>query len=198
MPEAARGHGPPDPLDSRTGRYAVRADLSYGVIAVYVLLLLVVLLVLPSSPVLRSPVFGWALAALIAFFLIRYLSTRYRMDAETLTAFRILGGRTIRLEEIRRIQYASLRDLSPTGFFGSWGYRGRMWSPVIETFDSVQTNSSGILIWAGAHPLFITPKDPDRFIRELSRRVRSWRGRLEVDDGAPGIPTAPAAQVPPG
>ncbi len=177
----------PDPASRMdpSGRYVVGAQLSAGVIGVYVLLLLLVIFLVPSSPVVPNPAIVWILAAIVAFFLLRYLSTAYWMDADHLSAFRLVGGRRVRLEEIRRIEYANLRDLSPTGFFGSWGYRGRMWSPVIETFDSVQTSSAGILIWAGAHPLFITPKDPDRFIRELSRRVRSWRGPLEIDHGAP-------------
>ena len=181
-----------------SGRYFVGAQLSYGVIGVYILLLLLVVFLVPSSSVVPNPAIAWLLAAIVGFFLLRYLSTAYWMDADHLSAFRLVGGRRIRLEEIRRIEYANLRELSPTGFFGSWGYRGRMWSPVIETFDSVQTSSAGILIWAGAHPLFITPKDPDRFIRELSRRVRSWRGPLEIDHGAPAgsgsaSPRAPAA-----
>ncbi|MGI0068556.1 MAG: hypothetical protein ACREB9_09185, partial [Thermoplasmata archaeon] len=59
------------------------------------------------------------------------------------------------------------------------------WSPVIGSFDSVQTSTRGIMVYAGPTPLYITPKHPDEFVRELSRRVRSYRGPLEVDHGAP-------------
>lgn len=161
------------------------ADLSYLVIGAYVFLLLLVVLIVPSSPIITYSWLVWVIAALVLFFLARYLSTCYWIDADRLTAFRILGRRNVQLEEIRRIQFASLRDLSPTGFFGAWGYRGRMWSPVIGKFDSIHTSSAGIMIVAGEVPLFISPRHPKQFARELSRRVRSYRGRLEVDDGVP-------------
>ena len=167
------------------GAYFVAAERSYLIIGTYVFLLVVVLLILPTSPVVIYSWLPWFIAAVIAFFLARYLSTAYWIDEGRLSAFRILGGRHLRLEEIRRIQFASLRDLSPTGFFGSWGYRGRMWSPVIGKFDTVHTSSLGVLLSAGEVPLFISPKNPQDFARELSRRVRSYRGGLEVDDGAP-------------
>src|SRR5487761_124616 len=159
------------------------ADLSYLVIGAYVFLLLLVVLIVPSSPIITYSWLVWVIAALVLFFLARYLSTCYWIDADRLTAFRILGRRTVQLEEIGGIQFGSLRDLSPTGFFGAWGYRGRMWSPVIGKFDSIHTSSAGIMIVAGEVPLFISPRHPKQFARELSRRVRSYRGRLEVDDG---------------
>jgi Bacterial PH domain len=128
----------------------------------------------------------WVLTALVVLMLVRYLSTSYRIDEEYLRAWRILGGRRVRLAEVRRIEYASLRDLSPGGFFAGWGWRGRMWSPRIGRFDSVHTEArSGILVTPEDEPLYISPREPEAFARELSRRVRSHVGRLTVDVGDP-------------
>lgn len=126
----------------------------------------------------------WFLGLLVLVFLARYLSTYYVIDAEYLSARRILGGQRVRLKNIRRIEYASLRDLSATGFWGSWGWRGRMWSPRIGRFDSIYTETKGLLVTAGDIPLFISPRNSDEFAQELSRRVRSLGGRLMSDDGA--------------
>jgi hypothetical protein len=156
------------------------------VVGAYLFLLVLVLLVLPGNSSLS---FTWVPYAIVAFLLgalARYLSTTYRIDDRDLRAWRILGGRRVRLEEVRRIEYASLRELSPTGLFGAWGWRGRMWSPMIGRFDSVHTEAAlGLLVTAGDVPLYISPRDPQRFARELSRRVRSYTGRLSVDVGDP-------------
>jgi hypothetical protein len=125
------------------------------------------------------------LELLLAFFLVRYLSTVYTLDDEYLRAWRLFGGGRIELATVRRIQFTSLRELAPTGFLGSWGWRGRMWSPVIGSFDSIHTEPSGVLVTGGDHPLFVSPRNPAAFARELSRRVRSYTGPLEVDAGAP-------------
>ncbi len=157
--------------------------------AYVVLLVLVVVLVVPSS----VGTYGWVpyiLVALTLFFLVRYLSTSYAIDDTYLRARRILGGRTIRLEEVRRIEYASLRDLVPVSAglgLGAWGWRGRMYSPTIGEFDSVYTDpAKGLVVTAGAYPLYISPRDPAGFARELSRRVRSYTGPLAKDVGDPG------------
>lgn len=117
------------------------------------------------------------------FLLFRYFSTYYSMDHRYLHARRILGGRRLTLAQVRKIEYMRLRDLSPTGFFGSWGYRGRMWSPFIGSFDAVYTDPTGLLITAEGVPLFISPRDPVAFARELSRRARSYAAELTVDAG---------------
>ncbi len=173
------------PRMTARGEIVFGADLSYVTIGVYLFLLIFGIIVFPGSGLLVYPVVGWVIVALIVLLLLRYLSTAYFLGSDDLRAFRLLGGRRIPLEEIRRIELANLRDLSPVGFFGSWGYRGRMWSPVVGKFDNTQTNSNGILVYAGEYPLFITPRDREGFVRELSRRVRSYRGPLEVDHGAP-------------
>ncbi len=136
----------------------------------------------------------WAIGIFLVASLGRYLSTSYRVDDTSLSAWRLLGGRRVRLDEVRKIEYASLRDLAPTGgLLGSWGWRGRMWSPVVGRFDSIYTDASrGLLVSAGDVPLYISPRDPDAFARELSRRVRSYSGRLAVDVGDPhAAPTPP-------
>ena len=150
-------------------------------------LILLAVLYLPHSAVISETWAPWALGILLVFFLARYLSTYYLLDDTFLHARRLAGGRRVTLSKIHRIEYASLRELSPTGFFGSWGWRGRMWSPSIGKFDSVYTDAArGVLITDETEPLFDSPKDPEAFARELSRRVRSYHHDLEVDVGAPG------------
>jgi hypothetical protein len=162
--------------------------VSYLIVGTYVVLGGVVLLVVhdPSGYVWVEPF----LIAVVLLLLARYLSTSYRIDEANLRAWRILGGRRVMLEEIRAIEFASMRDLSPIGFFGSWGWRGRMWSPRLGTFDAIFTDTTGLLVTAGEVPLFISPADPDAFAVELSRRVRSHVGPLKVDVGDPAQRTA--------
>jgi hypothetical protein len=97
----------------------------------------------------------------------------------------VVGSRRIPLAEIRKVEFVQLRDLSATGFFGSWGYRGRMWSPYIGGFDAIYTDPTGLLVSASGVPLFLSPRDPADFARELSRRVRSYGGTLTMDAANP-------------
>lgn len=171
------------------GKFRSWGRLSVGVIGTYVVLLLIIVFVL----IPREPSSSWwvpyALAILIALFLGRYFSTHYTIDDSFLRASRILGGRRVPLEEVRRIEYSALRDLAPSGLMaalGPWGWRGRMWSPVIGRFDSIFTDpANGILVTGPEYPLYFSPRDPEAFARELSRRVRSYTGPLEVDVGHP-------------
>lgn len=105
------------------------------------------------------------------------------MDTEYVRAWRIFGSRRLRLDEIRRIQFANLRELGGVGMFGSWGWRGRLWSPIdsLGTFDAIYTVSRGLLVSGRGVPMFISPHDPAAFARELSRRVRSEGIVLEDD-----------------
>ena len=177
------GAGRPS-LDS-AGRYHDRGRFSALVLGVYGFLAIVIVVALRDEFGTSSAWVPIALLVAIAFLVVRYLSTGYRIDDEYLRARRILGGQKLRLDQVRRIEYAALRDLSPTGFFGSWGWRGRMWSPVLGRFDAVYTEPAGLLVTAGDIPLFISPRDLPGFARELSRRVRSYTGRLTVDVGDP-------------
>jgi hypothetical protein len=162
--------------------------IAYGLLIAAVLYLL-----LPNHTVL-SLLGVYVILGVLAFLLARYLSTYYVLDEENLHARRILGGRTIALEEVRRIDYARLRDLAPTGGWfglGSWGWRGRMWSSTIGEMDAIFTDPAmGILVTAGEVPLYISPHRPEAFARELSRRVRSYTGPLEHDVGAVAPPSA--------
>ena len=164
--------------------YHDRGRLSYGVVGVYVFLILVAGFLLP-----RSGLTLWALGVILflfLFYLVRYLSTTYSLDDTHLRAWRLAGSRRIRLESVRRIEHGSLRELSPTGFLGSWGWRGRMWSPEVGSFDAVYTDpAKGLLVTGEGVPIYISPTDIDEFARELSRRVRSYTGRLEADIGDP-------------
>ncbi len=171
-------------LDDR-GRFRAAGQLSYVTIGVYGVLLLVLYFVVRPSPAVSYPYGIDAIIVVTLFFLVRYLSTSYSVDDVHLHAWRIAGGRRIRLADVRKIEMVRLRDLSPTGFFGSWGWRGRMWSPVIGPFDAVYSDPTGLLVTADGVPLFISPRHLDEFARELSRRVRSYTGPLAVDAGAP-------------
>jgi len=161
--------------------------VTVGVYAVIILLLFAV--VLPSA-IDTNPDFVYLLVAATLFFLVRYLTTSYTIDDTNLVAWRIFGPRRKPLQDIHKIEFLALRDLSATGFFGSWGYRGRMWSPYISTFDAIYTDPVGILVSGGAYPLFISPRHREEFARELSRRVRSYSGELTVDAGRPAATAA--------
>ncbi len=156
-------------------------------VGVYLVLLLVLYLIVVPSSFDQRPELIYLLMLVVVFFLFRYATTNYSIDDSYLHARRVLGPRTVPLSEVRKIEFMALRDLSPTGFFGSWGYRGRMWSPVIGWFEAVYTDPVGLLVTGGPHPLFISPKDRVAFARELSRRVRSYSGPLSVDDGSPSV-----------
>jgi len=159
----------------------------------YVFLILLMVLVLP-----RSGAGVWVLGVilfLLVFFLVRYLSTTYSMNDAVFRAWRFGGSRRIPLETVHRIEYGSMRELGATGFMGSWGWRGRMWSPFVGAFDAVYTDPvKGIIVSVDGVPIYISPNDLENFARELSRRVRSYTGPLDVDVGAP--PRAPAPDEP--
>lgn len=188
-PEGAPAPAVPGPTLDTEGRFHRRGTIAYTVVGAYVfLLVLVTVLVLPTS----GASYLWVpflLIAITILFLARYVSTYYTIDDTFLRARRILGGRTIRLEEVRRIEFASLRDLVPVSAgigMGAWGWRGRLYSPTIGEFDSIYTDAAkGLLVTAGAYPLYISPRDPAEFARELSRRVRSYTGPLAKDVGDP-------------
>ena len=157
----------------------------------YVVLILVMVLLLPHSGS-GLWVLGVLLGALL-FFLARYLSTTYSMNDTVLRAWRLGGSRRIHLESVHRIEYGSMRELGGTGFVGSWGWRGRLWSPFVGPFDAVYTDPvKGIIVTGEGVPIYFSPNDLEKFARELSRRVRSYTGPLDVDVGAPPPATSAA------
>jgi hypothetical protein len=174
------------PLPGR--HYRMRGSISAVTVGLYLVLILLEWLILADS-LATAAIPVYLLIGVTALLLVRYLSTTYSLDDAYLHARRILGGRRMRLEDIRKIETTRLRELSPTGFFGSWGWRGRMWSPVVGKFDAIYTDPSGILVTGGEVPLFISPHHAPEFARELSRRARSYSGPLEIDHGAPGAGT---------
>jgi PH (Pleckstrin Homology) domain-containing protein len=154
------------------------------------MLLIVLLVILPRE----TSTYAWVpylLSAVIVLLLARYLSIHYTITESQLRASKILGGRKIALEEVRKIEYSALRELAPSGIMAGsgavFGWHGRMWSPMIGSFDTVFTDPAhGLLVTDTGNPLYISPKDVDAFARELSRRVRSYTGPLETDVGHPG------------
>ena len=172
------------------GVYRDRGRLSYAVIGVYVFLIIVAIVVIHGASLA-----AWALGVIVALFVLylaRYISTTYSLDDTHMKAWRLWGSRRVRLDSIRRIEYGSMRELSPTGFLGSWGWRGRMWSPRAGQFDAVYTDPArGLLVTGEGVPVYISPTDLEEFARELSRRVRSYTGRLPFDVGDPQGPQTP-------
>ena len=163
----------------------MHGKISIATVGVYVFVVLVLYYLGARSSAVTEPALIYAVVVVTLVLFLRYLSTTYRIDNAELGALRLFGSRRVPLGEVRRIEILSFRDLSPIGFFGGWGWRGRMWSPRVGAFDAIHTDSPGILVTAGEVPLFLSPRDPVAFARELSRRVRSYTGRLERDDGAP-------------
>jgi hypothetical protein len=188
---------PPKPGPSREvdleGTYRMRASFSVGVVVAYAILIALVLAVVAPRVQHGYTWVTYLLVGLLLLFLARYLSTSYTLNDTHLHAWTILGGVRVPLDEVRAIEYASLRDLSPTGgWLASWVMRGKMYSPVIGEFDMVFTEAaSGVLVTAGPYPLYISPRRPEEFARELSRRVRSYTGPLLKDVGNP-VQSGPA------
>ncbi len=57
---------------------------------------------------------------------------------------------------------------------------------MIAASDEIYTDAArGLLVSAGACPVYISPKDSTAFARELSRRARSYSGPLLKDVGNP-------------
>jgi hypothetical protein len=155
-------------------RIRVGAPVSVGVVILYIVLVLIIVYATNRSSFTSNPIVPEFLVAVMFLFLARNLSTYYVLDDRALHARRLFGSRSIPLDQVRMIEFANLRDLGPVSFFGGWGWRGRMWSPLIHTFDAIHTVSAGILVTAGDVPLFVSPKRPAEFAEELSRRVRSY------------------------
>ena len=155
------------------------ARLSIGIIVFY--FLLIALITYLGAYRLMNPIIAEVLDAALIIYLGRYLSTRYRLTPYTFEASRLFGSRRIPIGEIRHVAPANLRDLAPASFFGSWGWRGRMWSTQIGPFDTVHTSSEGLLVSGGTGvPVFISPMDPNAFVTELDRRVRSYHPDVDI------------------
>jgi hypothetical protein len=171
-------------LDAQ-GRFHARGSISAVTVGTYAVVMLLLYFVVLRSPVVSNPLAVYVLILATLFLLARYLTTSYLIDDTYLYARRIFGSRRVPLRDVRKIEFTRLRDLSPTGFFGSWGYRGRMWSPYIGKFDGIYTDPDGLLVSEADVPLFISPHRAEQFARELSRRARSYAGPLTVDHGHP-------------
>lgn len=160
--------------------YRMSARPSVGIVVFYLLLIGAISYL--GATRLTSLWAAELLVAALIVYLGRYLSTRYRLTSYTFTAARLFGSRRIPIEDIRHVTPANLRDLAPVSFIGSWGWRGRMWSPRIGSFDTVHTMSDGLLVSATDRvPVFISPRDSTAFRMELSRRVRSYHPDVDID-----------------
>lgn len=195
----------PEPVTSprRTGKkptfrpYTMGPKRSYGVPVTYLILLALLAYAYEHGAAASVSVFAFAgVAALVLLYLGRELSVRYLIDRKYLRAWRLFGTRKVRLSQIRKVELASLRDLSPSGFTGTWGWRSRVWSPQVGKFDSIHTSHVGMLVHGDGVPLFISPRDRDQFLRALVERVRRTNPTVESPLDAPTEPPLPAAPVP--
>jgi hypothetical protein len=155
-------------------RVRVGAPISASVVFLYVLLVVIIAYATTRAAFTSNPIVPEFLIGVMFLFLARNVSTYYVLDDRALHARRLFGSRSVPFEQVRMIEFANLRDLAPVSFFGGWGWRGRMWSPMIQTFDAIHTVSPGVLVTAGDVPLFVSPKNPEEFAADLSRRVRSY------------------------
>jgi len=163
--------------------YRMPARYSAGIVVFYFILIGAITYL--GTYHVTNPLVAEVLDAALIVYLGRYISTRYWLDSRNFTAARLFGSRRIPIEEVRHVAPANLRDLAPVSFIGSWGWRGRMWSPRLGPFDTVHTSSDGLLVTGGTGvPVFISPKDPDAFVAELSRRVRSFHPDVDIE-GSP-------------
>ncbi|MCI4324377.1 MAG: PH domain-containing protein [Thermoplasmata archaeon] len=172
-------------MSTGTGRVRVGAPVSVGVVGLYLFLVIIIVYATNRASFTSNPIVPEFLIGVMFLFLARNLSTYYVLDDRALYARRIFGSRTIPLDQVRMLEFANLRDLGPVSFFGGWGWRGRMWSPLIHTFDAIHTVSAGILVTAGDVPLFVSPKRPEEFAVELSRRVRSYNPTVGLSSFSP-------------
>ncbi len=111
-----------------------------------------------------------AFVGILLIYLARMLSVRYEIRGGELRALRLFGSRRVRLSSIHKARPASLRDLAAVSWTYGWGWRSRMWSPVVGPFDNLSTFHIGLLVYGDGVPLLISPLDRDTFLRELDRR----------------------------
>jgi hypothetical protein len=113
---------------------------------------------------------AYLLILVLLFYLVRSLSVSYKITDDWLKVSRLFGSRRVTIESVSKVEKSSLRDLAPVSWTGGWGWRSRMWSPVIGHFDNLSTVHLGLIVYAEGVPLFISPKDRDAFVRELELR----------------------------
>jgi hypothetical protein len=164
--------------------YRQTARYSIGVFVFYAFLILIMVWVYlrGSADIVSSYLVPFILLLLIVYY-IRYMSTHYRIDGRSFYASRLFGSRKLALRNIRKVQRANLRELGGIGMLGTWGWRGRVWSPILGPYDTVHTTSEGLLVTGLKVPVFISPRDPEAFQRELVRRVRAESGDEPPDTG---------------
>lgn len=145
--------------------HAQWSDTPWVTVGVYVVLLVILVLLTVDHSL---PEYGGLfLMALLMVYLARMLSLNYSIRAGEVHASRLFGSRRAPVKEVRKVEPRSLRDLSPVSFIGGWGWRSRMWSPQIGSFDNLSSFHKGLMIYAGDVPFFISPKDPDAFLAAL-------------------------------
>ncbi|MCI4369372.1 MAG: hypothetical protein L3K09_07420, partial [Thermoplasmata archaeon] len=91
-----------------SGRWSAPAAVPVLVIGFYAVLILVLAYATTRPAASSFPYITELLAVILLLFLARMLSTRYTLDADQLHAWRLFGSRRVRLEEVRKIEFANL------------------------------------------------------------------------------------------
>jgi hypothetical protein len=149
--------------------YHQGAVTPWATVGAYVLLTIVVAVLTLDRSIPEYA--GLFLGGLLVLYLGRLLSLSYSIRDGVLRAQRLFGTRHAELKDIRKVEPRSLRDISPVSFVGGWGWRSRMWSPVIGNFDNLSSIHRGLMIYAGEVPFFISPRDPDAFLDVLQKET---------------------------
>ena len=142
--------------------------MSWAVVGTYVFMILIFLLLTNWGFIPEYA--GIILIVILLVYLVRIVTTVCVIDEDTLRASRIFGSRRVDLDTVRKVDVLSLRDLAPVGWVGTWGWRSRMWSPVVGPFDNLSTIHLGLMIYGDGVPFFISPRDRDEFLKELDER----------------------------
>lgn len=148
--------------------YSQRAAISWVLVGTYGFMILVVLLLWWGREL--NDYGAGVLLLLLGIYLARFLSIRYVVTAHHLAAKRLFGSRRVELKSIRRVDQISLREISPVSWTGGWGWRSRMWSPIMGAFDNLSTVYQGLMVHGEGVPFLISPTDREAFLKVLEER----------------------------
>lgn len=148
--------------------YSQRAEVSWLVVGTYAFLMGLILLLWVVRDLIEFE--AVLLVGVLGIYLARILSVHYVISGEHLTASRLFGSRRVELTSIRKANPTSLRELSPVSWTGGWGWRSRMWTPVIGAFDNLSTVHNGLMVYGDGVPFLISPLDREAFLTHLDER----------------------------
>lgn len=152
-------------------KYTQWSDIPWATVGAYIFLVILMVILFETKNIPENV--GLFLVAVLVVYLARMVSLHYTLEDGKLKVLRLFGSRRVPISEVHKVEPSSLRDLSPVSFMGGWGWRSRMWSPVVGRFDNLSTVHKGLMIYATEPPFFISPKDPDKFLAQLQKETGS-------------------------